>query len=131
MPISQKKLPAAVNKFQLQFVEIYYKNILNLGHEFILQAIQSSSILKHLKSADLNKASGIAKISGRFLKDGTDMLAIPITHICNLSIRQSPFSNSCKLAHRNKKIWLGYLVFHKKRIPKQILKISGQSPSYI
>ena len=98
MPISQKKLPAAVNKFQLQFVAIYYKNILNLGHELILQTIQSSSILKHLKSADLNKATDIAKISGRCLKDGTDMLAIPITHICNLSTRQSPFCNSCKFS---------------------------------
>ena len=37
-------------------------------------------------------------ISGRFLKDGADILAIPATQICNLSIKLSHFPNNCKLA---------------------------------
>ena len=37
-------------------------------------------------------------ISGRFLKVGADMLAIPVTQICNLSIKLHHFSNNCKLA---------------------------------
>ena len=38
------------------------------------------------------------KTSGRFLKDGADILAIPVTQICNLSITLSVFPNNCKLA---------------------------------
>ena len=38
------------------------------------------------------------KTSGRFLKDGADILAIPVTRICNLSITLSVFPNNCKLA---------------------------------
>ena len=37
-------------------------------------------------------------MSGKFLKDGADILAIPVTQICKLSIKVSQFLNSCKLA---------------------------------
>ena len=37
-------------------------------------------------------------ISGRFLKDGVDILAIPVTQISNLTIKLSHFLNKCKLA---------------------------------
>ena len=37
-------------------------------------------------------------ISGRFLKDGADILAIPVTQISNLTIKLSHFPNKYKLA---------------------------------
>ena len=51
-----------------------------------------------LKSCNVNKAAGIDNVSGRFLKDGADVLGIPITQICNLSIKLSHFLKDCKVA---------------------------------
>ena len=53
--------------------------------EFTFHSIESSSVLKLLKNVEVNKAAGMDNISGRFLKDGADILAIPVTQICNLS----------------------------------------------
>ena len=51
-----------------------------------------------LKSLNLSKAVGIDKLSGKFLKDGAGILARPISQICNLSVKLSSFSRSCKIA---------------------------------
>ena len=51
-----------------------------------------------LKSCNVNKAAGIDNVSGRFLKDGADVLGIPITQICSLSIELSHFPKDCKVA---------------------------------
>ena len=45
-----------------------------------------------------NKAAGIDNISGKFLKDGAEILAKPISQICNLSIKKSQFPSQCKIA---------------------------------
>ena len=93
------KLPAAVNKFGLHSVEVYYKNVLQLQeNKFIFHTIDSNSVLQLLKNVKVNKAAGIDNISGRFLKDGVNILAIPVTQICNLSIKLSHFPHDCKLA---------------------------------
>ena len=51
-----------------------------------------------MKNVEVNKVASIDNISGRFLKDGADILAIPVTQICNLSIKLSHFPHDCKLA---------------------------------
>ena len=67
-----------MNKFVLHSVEVYYKNALQLQeNKFIFHTIGSSSVLKLLKHVEVNKAAGIDNISGRFLKDGADILATP------------------------------------------------------
>ena len=55
-------------------------------------------MLKLLENVEVNKAAGMDNISARFLKDGADILAIPVTQISNLSIKLSHFLNNCKLA---------------------------------
>ena len=88
-----------------------------------LYSIQlNQAVLKILKNVRVNKAAGIENISGRFLKDSVDILAIPVTQICNLSIKPSHFPHDCKLA-KLKPLY--------KKVLKQILKIIGQSPSYL
>ena len=62
------------------------------------QTVQSNTISNLRKACNINKAAGIDDVSGRFLKDGADVLAIPITQICNLSIKLSHFPKDCKLA---------------------------------
>ena len=62
------------------------------------QTVQPNTISNLLKPCNVNKAAGIDNVSGRFLKDGADVLGIPITQICNLSIRLSHFPKDCKVA---------------------------------
>ena len=62
------------------------------------QTIQTRYIPDLLKNCDINKAAGIDYLSGRFLKDGADILTMPITQICNLSIKFSHFLKDCKVA---------------------------------
>ena len=51
-----------------------------------------------LDDFDTNKAAGIDGISGLFFKDGSQILAKPITNLVNLSISLSSVPESCKIA---------------------------------
>ena len=61
------------------------------------QTIQTRYISDLLKNCDANKAAGIDDLSGWFLKDGGDTLTIPISQICNWSIKFSHFSQDRKV----------------------------------
>ena len=66
-------------------------------------------VLKLLKNIEISKTVvGIDNLRGRFLKDGTVILAKPVTKICNLSIKSGIFcdpSNLSKLKPPFKKSW--------------------------
>ena len=69
----------------------------DLSHNKLnFQTVQPNTMSNLLKSCNVNKAAGIDNVSGRFLKDGADVLGIPITQICNLSIRLCHFPKDCK-----------------------------------
>ena len=52
----------------------------DLSHKKLnFQTVQPNIISNLLKSCNVNKAAGIDNVSGRFLKDGADVLGIPIT----------------------------------------------------
>ena len=71
----------------------------DLSHNKLnFQTVQPNTISNLLKACNINKAAGIDDVSGRFLKDGDDVLAVPIIQICNLSIKLSHFPKDCKLA---------------------------------
>ena len=55
-------------------------------------------ILNIFKGLNESNASGIYSLSAKFLKDGTDILARPISQLCNLSMKPYSFSRSCKIA---------------------------------
>ena len=55
-------------------------------------------VLKLLKDTNPKKAAGIENLSGRFLKDGAVVLALPISKLCNLSMKRSKFPLNCKIA---------------------------------
>ena len=48
-----------------------------------------------------SKAAGIDNLSGKFLKDGADVLAKPVSALCNLSISRGVFPSACKVAKLN------------------------------
>ena len=50
-----------------------------------------------MKGLNPSKAAGIVNLSRKFLKDGADILARPISQLCNHSIKLNSFPRSCKI----------------------------------
>ena len=75
-----QKFPAAAKKFGNKSVEDYYNDMFNLNpKKLTFQTIQTRYISHLLKNCDINKAAGTDDLSRRFLKDGADILTMPIT----------------------------------------------------
>ena len=69
-----------------------------LGNPFHFTKASEKTKSDFLKELKTNKATGINNLSGRFLKDGSKVLATPIPQICNLSIKLSTVPDECKIA---------------------------------
>ena len=82
----------------MKSVENYYDSFDFGENKLEFKKVSQESILKTLKNLDINKASGIDNITGKFLRDGAKILALPISQICNLSITTSSFPDDCKMA---------------------------------
>ena len=54
-------------------------------------------MIKLLKNIEVTKAAGIDQISGKFVKDGAEILEKPISELCNLSVTLR-FPDACKIA---------------------------------
>ena len=54
-------------------------------------------VLQLLKNMNIDKAAGIDNLSGKFLKDGTNILLKPISEIGNLSIKYLLFPTGCRI----------------------------------
>ena len=70
---------------------------MNIQSEFELQKVKEETVLEILNKLK-PKATGDDNIPGKFLKDGANVLSLPITQLCNLSISSSSFPKSCKVA---------------------------------
>lgn len=91
-------------------------------------SIKSRFILKLRKNDEINNAPSNNNIFGRFLKDGANILAISITQVHNLSIKQpSHFPTSCKVAFKKvsktdpKNFWPIFLLHIFSKILKKII----------
>ena len=62
------------------------------------QAYLKEDANKILLSLDTSKAAGIDQIPAKFLRDGAEVLALPLGNIINLSIKLSTFPEECKIA---------------------------------
>ena len=51
-----------------------------------------------MQNNDILKTDGIDNLSGKYLKEGAEILAKPLIEICNLSITSRDFPNACKVA---------------------------------
>ena len=93
------KLPAGAKTIDIEALKIYYNDMFELSHNKLnFLTVQSNTISNFLKACNFNKAARIDDVSGRFLKDGANVLAIPITHICDLSIKLSHLPKDRKVA---------------------------------
>ena len=59
--------------------------------------LTTEDIVLKLLNVDISKAAGINNIPGRFLKDGTVILAKTVAEICNFSIKSRNVPDPCKL----------------------------------
>merc|ERR1712015_386010 len=90
-------LPAFPKIFTMDSTKHYYEqfgiqNILNL------EMVDQTVILNLLSKTNISKAAGIDKLSGIFIKDGAEKIALHFTKIINLSIQSSSFPDLCKIA---------------------------------
>ena len=92
-----KKLPKPSNKFTLNTVFQHYKCIIQTD-SFNLATVSENTILNILKITNVSKVAGLDNLSGQFFKDGAEVLAKPITDLCNFSITSGKFPDSCKIA---------------------------------
>ena len=93
------KLPHAPNKFDLDSVLAYYKRFLNTENQnFTFSPTAEVEILKLLKDTNPDKAAGIDNLSGRILKHGGVVLALPTSDLCNLSMKRLRFPLDRKIA---------------------------------
>ena len=85
----REKLPKAPNKFTCQTTKNYYaKTLCNVSNDFELSNMSEEYIKKILLSLDTIIAAGLGQISGKFLKNGVEVLTLPLRNI-NLSIKLS------------------------------------------
>jgi hypothetical protein len=65
----------------------FYKKLGVTPGMFVLQEIDKTFVLKHLKDLKPNKSTGLDDVSPRFLKDGAEQLSEVVTFLINLSIK--------------------------------------------
>ena len=90
------KLLNPPGKYNLQSVIRYYSSFM-ISNDFCLSNTSEEKVLKIMTNIERSKAPGVYKLSGRFLKDHANILAKPISALCNLSISQVVFQMLVKL----------------------------------
>ena len=93
-----KKLPNPPNKYGKDAVKKYYENLNLVGKSFPFEPVTYTSVLKLIQQLNPHKSAGIDNLTGKFLKKGAPVLALPITNLINLSISLSSFPVDCKIA---------------------------------
>ena len=110
-------MPTGPNKFDINSLREFYKPHNFEGNPFHFTKVTENTILVFLKELKTIKAIGIDNLSGRFLIDGSNVLATPVAQIYNLFIVLSTIPDECKIA----KLKLLY-----KKVRKPILKTTYQ-----
>ena len=89
------KLPKAPKIYDTTSSKLYYSK-LNVNQDSF-----SFTNCSNDQNLNITKAAGIDNLNSRFLKDGANILSIPLKQICNLSLRLSIFPKECKITKLN------------------------------
>ena len=84
------KLPNSPVKYNLQLLIRYYSGF-TISDDFCLHNTSEEKVTKIMTNIEWSEVAGVDKLSGRFLKDGANILAKPISALCNLSVSQGVF----------------------------------------
>ena len=84
----QEILPRAPNKFTSQTTKNYHaKTSCSVSNDFEFSNLSEKVIKKILLSLDTSKAAGMDQIPSKVLRDGAEVLVLPLRNIINLSIK--------------------------------------------
>ena len=92
------KLTSSPDIFTESKVASYYDDIKFKDLNLEFSETFPEKILNLLKVLNPSKAADIDNLSDKFLKDGTDILAGPISQLSNLSFKLNSLPRSCKIA---------------------------------
>ena len=93
-----KKLPKCVHKYGCGFVNSFYSSKGVLPENYSFTIVSESKVLKYLNSLGIKKATGLDGIPSRFVRDGSTIIAGPLTHVINLSLIQGVVPDDLKCA---------------------------------
>ena len=65
---------------------------------FHIKNTPEEKIFKIMEKIEVSKAAGIDKLTGRFIKDGAEILFKPISETCNVSVSHGIFPDAYKVA---------------------------------
>ncbi|XP_071952123.1 uncharacterized protein [Antedon mediterranea] len=92
------KLPSPKNVYDCTSSKLkdFYRTV--SGNNFMLNSVDEDFIYSELNKLNATKSTGVDKIPPRFIKDGAEILKVPITYIINLSISTSTVPEDMKKA---------------------------------
>ena len=91
-------MPTGPSKFGINSVREFYKPLNLKDDPFHFTKVSEKTISDFLEELKTNRATGIENLLGRFLKEGSKVLATPIAKVCHLSIKLSAVPDECKIA---------------------------------
>lgn len=80
------KLPLPWGRYGLVHLVRVYRSRNVTANMFRLSEVSVDQVQKILENIRSNKAAGLDKLPGRFLKDSSSVIAEPLTHLINLPI---------------------------------------------
>ena len=84
--------------FFLNLSATLYHSSFAIAPGFCLVDTTQKQVLKIIQDIKSSKAAGVNKLSVKFLKDGSGILAKQVSALCNLSISRGAFASACKVA---------------------------------
>ena len=84
------------NKYNLESVILYYSHFA-ISEVFHIKSSSEEKVFIIMEKLEISKAAGIDKLSGWFLKDGTEISSKTISEIYNLSTSHGIFLNASKV----------------------------------
>ena len=92
------KLPTAVNIFNSKCIHQYYKQKEVVQNAFSFSLLSETEVCKMLKGLSPRKATGLDDLPARFICDGAEGIAYPISYIINLSLKTGVVPDKMKTA---------------------------------
>ena len=92
------KLPKAVNIYNSKFIHQYYKQKGVVQNAFSFSLLSETEVCKMLKGLSPRKATGLDDLPARFIRDGAEGIAYPISYIINLSLKTGVIPDKMKTA---------------------------------
>ena len=87
------KLQMAVNILNSKFIHQYYKQKGVIQNAFSFSLLSETEVCKMLKGLSPRKASGLDDLPTRFIRDGAEGIAYPISYNINLSLKTGVYIN--------------------------------------